>query len=438
MRIKIITLFLLVLLGSLWATRYIHSTGTVSLRVDDVYPMGFVEFIYHPFDNNDMLWRAFFGIQFETYSPFYGRANDYGDLYEAEFDTFEYLDLVEDSLIDTSLIYDTTYIDTTDTISGDSVVVETTMVVDTLILQAVSKCAFTNNISNRKLKVEQEVTSYSNDEPYIEIKWILTNVTTTDLNGGKCVFHFDADIPDSDFDNDVPFSLSDYLGACQQASSSDSNCAGFIWQSGGFDHRLENTLDWYSVADCENALVELINGDFWLGTEYCEVDSSGDTICPVWVDTLTGECGIGILFSIPDLVPEETETLIFFFAGAPGPDSFSIIAETLGMAGIRELSDYNKMPEQISIQAYPNPFNSSCKIRVQGVDNSRIRGFEIFDLRGNLVAVSDTRLAADNNNRLPDTEYIWKPGESICSGIYLVRATTKNGTTETKRIVYLR
>ena len=95
---------------------------------------------------------------------------------------------------------------------------------------------------------------------------------------------------------------------------------------------------------------------------------------------------------------------------------------------ISDIVEKRILPLEILHKVYPNPFNASVTISVlEGM------GIEIFDLRGNVVAVSSELLAVGADNR----EFIWHPDESISSGIYLVRASLM-GQTSTKRIVYLK
>ncbi|MGC9316130.1 MAG: hypothetical protein ACP5G4_10980, partial [bacterium] len=121
--------------------------------------------------------------------------------------------------------------------------------------------------------------------------------------------------------------------------------------------------------------------------------------------------------------------------------------------GIEE--DNSNLPDDYSISAHPNPFNSAVTIAIDGVgDGSPVPvSVEIYDLAGRRVepvtepvevsggfAVSD-----DANAKLPSTQtgckqgsgsdlaplykggqggsYIWRPAESLPSGVYLVRAT---------------
>ncbi len=78
-------------------------------------------------------------------------------------------------------------------------------------------------------------------------------------------------------------------------------------------------------------------------------------------------------------------------------------------------------PQVINLSFFPNPFNSSCRITT--AMNSKI---EIYDLNGKQIVTFE------------ETPAIWQPEKEIGSGIYLIRATTKDGLTETKRIIYLR
>ena len=134
--------------------------------------------------------------------------------------------------------------------------------------------------------------------------------------------------------------------------------------------------------------------------------------------------------------------------------------------------DERKLPENIGLSAYPNPFNSSVKITVFGIAGSsdfsegkqcQEMTLKVYDLRGNLIATSCSAdrsaslvpLDKGDRNRASakvsgdswtdeqstggaSSEFIWHPDESIKSGIYIVRAMTEDGRTIAKRIVYLK
>ena len=106
-------------------------------------------------------------------------------------------------------------------------------------------------------------------------------------------------------------------------------------------------------------------------------------------------------------------------------------------------------PEVFAISAYPNPFNSACRISVgEGLRPSR---FEIFDINGRMVAQlpspSVPLPAGEGGNSFSlwekvsegrmRAEFTWQPEKSIGSGIYLVRAKV-SGESVTKRVVYLK
>ncbi len=401
MRKVVVAIFLF--LSLIGATRYLHRTGTVSLRVDDVYPLGFVEFRYSGLDTNDVLWRAFLGMSFYLSGGrvlYNGRANDEGELTNIVFSTDQSLQLFEDTLFDTTVVVD----------SG-----ETTYTVDTIIVSAESRCAFLSN--DHRIRVEQIVSSHYNGEPFIKVTWMISNVSGDYFTDGKFVFHFDGDVPDSRFDDDVAIKFPEKNSACEMASFTDQHCAGFIWLSGGTDYVLESTLDWFERGLNRDSLFNLIDGRFWWGSEYCETDSS-DTVCPIFIDSLTGDVGVGIIFSVGDLPPGAVDTFEFYLAAAPNPDSFYAIADTL--VGIREETAEISVPRTPRISAYPNPFNGVCEISCPGAER-----FEIFDLRGQQVFSAH----ATGRVRFDAT--------GLRSGIYLVRAEGKDFVAF-RRIIYLK
>jgi len=104
-------------------------------------------------------------------------------------------------------------------------------------------------------------------------------------------------------------------------------------------------------------------------------------------------------------------------------------------------SEKPNLPSSISMNVYPNPFNSSCKIIMNLWERSPDLDYrdrevsptiEIYDLRGNVVG------ATQQNGDASHRPYIWTPDATISSGIYLVRAITEDGQTITKRVIYLK
>ena len=114
-----------------------------------------------------------------------------------------------------------------------------------------------------------------------------------------------------------------------------------------------------------------------------------------------------------------------------GPHTDVYLIKTDSLGNVDWIREPGMKPQEISMNVYPNPFNSSCQITVDvGAFRETPLQIEIFDLRGNLVG-------ALNLTPLQNGAAIWQPDEEIGSGIYLVRATVGEKTT-TKRIVLIR
>ncbi len=99
--------------------------------------------------------------------------------------------------------------------------------------------------------------------------------------------------------------------------------------------------------------------------------------------------------------------------------------------------------DAITITAFPNPFNSSCKIFAPA--EAKI---EIYDLRGNVISeqsrpvgIATGQDATGQGETAPcsaQRTFIWHPDENISTGVYLIKATTTDGLSTIKRIVYLK
>ncbi len=120
-------------------------------------------------------------------------------------------------------------------------------------------------------------------------------------------------------------------------------------------------------------------------------------------------------------------------------DMKAIRVDSLGNHVPAVISETTLLPSTFSLSAYPNPFNSSVTIALDGV-GARI---EIYDVTGRRV--DEMTVGAycihpfDGSTRLTPTtqEYIWTPDKSLPSGVYLVRATF--GDCEmARRVVYLK
>jgi len=117
------------------------------------------------------------------------------------------------------------------------------------------------------------------------------------------------------------------------------------------------------------------------------------------------------------------------------------------------------LPESMSIFAYPNPFNSTVRITIDGVVaiHELPLQIEIFDVAGRQVAEipvgeGPRAFPLDGNSengsaqgRSPTIrQFIWHPDASLPSGVYLVRARfgsaqrPSGGRTAAKRVMYLK
>jgi len=86
----------------------------------------------------------------------------------------------------------------------------------------------------------------------------------------------------------------------------------------------------------------------------------------------------------------------------------------------------NKLPRELEMKIYPNPFNSSCKIEFSG--NLEL---QIFDLNGHLVR--------DFNNEQSKRYVLWdgldNSGSKLPSGVYLLRIKNSMQTTNQKIVL---
>ncbi len=113
------------------------------------------------------------------------------------------------------------------------------------------------------------------------------------------------------------------------------------------------------------------------------------------------------------------------------------------------------LPEEISLCAYPNPFNSAVSIAVDFPSsqywNSSDLKIEIFDISGRRLEAAEPLDAMPEESRYDSSKrrssikpnsaviYVWCPEESLPSGIYLVRAVFGDSdVSQSQRILYLK
>ncbi|MBN2543972.1 T9SS type A sorting domain-containing protein [bacterium] len=100
---------------------------------------------------------------------------------------------------------------------------------------------------------------------------------------------------------------------------------------------------------------------------------------------------------------------------------FTSVLVSYDFSGIDEQDKI--LPDAVSLNVFPNPFNSSCRI-------SAPRGtpIDIFDVNGKLI----TSVKNDLNG-----DYLWEPEANVGSGVYLVKAE-KKGNPIVEKIIYLK
>jgi len=96
--------------------------------------------------------------------------------------------------------------------------------------------------------------------------------------------------------------------------------------------------------------------------------------------------------------------------------------EFVGLSSIEELDNNSSFPQNLNISAFPNPFYSTCHMTVP--EGSSV---EIFRMDGRKIYWVESN----------GSELIWKPSESIGSGIYFIRVTLGKQTA-TRKIICLR
>jgi predicted acyl esterase len=115
-----------------------------------------------------------------------------------------------------------------------------------------------------------------------------------------------------------------------------------------------------------------------------------------------------------------------------------------------QIAESRNIPNSISIETYPNPFNSAVTISFDyGSESVKpLSTIEIFDVNGRKVddgTVGANCIRPFDGSTPTTREFTWRPDESLPSGVYLVRAhfdtrspSGAEATVATKRVVYLK
>ncbi len=119
---------------------------------------------------------------------------------------------------------------------------------------------------------------------------------------------------------------------------------------------------------------------------------------------------------------------------------FGINSSPFTIVDVSNIAENSFQPRDFAIYTYPNPFNSSVKIVVNGFANLTTARVEIYDVSGKLIDVvagkeeSIESFSCDNSSNLSlgkqriaasirKNEFIWTPNKTLPSGVYLIRAS---------------
>ncbi len=159
-------------------------------------------------------------------------------------------------------------------------------------------------------------------------------------------------------------------------------------------------------------------------------DAGSDELCLIKYDASGENCMSSAIsptvVDLTDSLAVESATLTEEAVSRPildVGDSVEVVTATLTDTMLCDnigISDEIRMPGELFISAYPNPFNASVAISTPA--DAKV---DIFDIHGKHIA------------DFKGGNYIWHPQESVGSGIYLVRAALDDVET-VERIIYLK
>jgi|GEM_PF-2831082 len=325
---KYLALLLIIIFVSAGAAKqYMHTTGRVSLIVNDNYLGGFY---YHNLLSTgeiDNLWRAFIAIHFNEFGDevCMGIGNDYGPLGDTIFVLVDTLVVVMDSTLVTS---STVYKD-----------------------------------RNSRVQIKQVVASGRNNEYFLTCCFTVKNIGRMNLTGGRAMLFYEGDLPADDFDNDYTGRIPNRY-AVFEYDNLHNIYTGITFVSGAGFLGDGNFRDWYHYGQSFARVLELMNSPSW-------DEGIQNTDCAVYEVISLGSLGVG----------DTTPTLKFAFVAG---ESLKQIEKSIYDAwGETTSVPVSGIQNPVPAHFFPNPFNDFIAIDYFWNEPGII---ELYDIRGTKLA----------------------------------------------------
>lgn len=176
------------------------------------------------------------------------------------------------------------------------------------------------------------------------------------------------------------------------------------WVEGGMDYEQNLTF-----TNCALAIEEVtVPAGTFSSCLKSQMDGSVTTLVMMGSDTMYyGSSGFGNLNWIAeDVGPVKSRD--WDFDGFDTTWSYSVLVDY----DLSNIEEHIEQPDQMSIFAWPNPFNSACRLVCPAGAE-----IEIIDINGREVDYLPPSIQMIRS---------WKPSEEIAGGVYFVRATVGN------------